>query len=390
MFRISQFHALLKGVPRQQFDRIVREHQADRYTKRFGSWDQLVAMVFAQCMGADSLRALEAGFNPHRAHHYHLRTSLLRRSTLAEANARRDPAIFEALARVLMGQASRRLRRESEQLLYLLDSTSLTLKGPGFDAWTAANATRRTQGLKVHVLYQSHTQTPAHVQITAPNVNDLMHGRSLDIQSGATYVFDKGYCDYAWWHQLNQRGARFVTRFKHDAGLLAEASCPVPPEQAHTIVADERVRFRYRHPGGQRRNPYTQPLRRITVARPHHPTPLVLATNDLDSPAADIAELYKDRWQIELFFKWVKQHLKLRRFLGRTQRAVRTQILTALITYLLLALYKARNKLKDSLWMILSGLRVALFQRPLVDRACEYRRRCRASAIAKIQGDFFL
>jgi putative transposase len=390
MFRISQFHALLKGIPRQSFDQIVREHQGDRYTKRFSCWDQLVAMVFAQCAGADSLRAVEAGFNPHRRHHYHLGTSLLRRSTLAEANARRDPAIFAALARVLMRQVSRRVRRESAQLLYLLDSTSLTLKGPGFDDWAASHATRHTQGLKVHVLYQADTQAPEHVQITAPNVNDVVHGRSLPIQPGATYVFDKGYYDYTWWHQIDQQQARFVSRFKRDAGLVALTSRPIPREHADTILSDEHVRFRHRHPRGGHTNPYTHPLRRITVARPDHPTPLTLATNDLDRPAAEVADLYKARWQIELFFKWIKQHLSLRRFLGRSERAVRTQILTALITYLLLALYKAAHKLKGSLWMILSGLRVALFQRPLADRTLEYRRRWRSTALARVQGDFFV
>ena len=374
MFRISQLHGLMKGLSRGGVERLVQRHGADKYSKGFGTWDQLVAMVYAQCAGATSLRTLEAGFNQHASHHYHLGTRALRRSTLADANARRDPVVFAQLARALMGQVHRTLRRECESLLFLLDSTSLTLRGPGLDAWTASTATRNTQGLKVHVLYAAHEQVPHRVAITPPNVNDIEHGHTLAIEAGATYVFDKGYYDYNWWHRIDQEGARFVTRFKNNAGMRVLRQREVPAD-APTVLADEEVRFKHRHPGGGRINHYRRPLRRITIHRPEHGRPLVLATNDLDSPARDIADRYRDRWQVELFFKWIKQHLRLSRFLGRTQNAVHTQILIALITYLLLALYKQATRFKGSLWLLLSTLRVSLFQRPSTDAAVARRRR---------------
>jgi putative transposase len=388
MFRISQLQGLMKGLPRAAFDRIVQRHGANKHVKRFGAWDQLVAMVYGQCAGATSLRTLEAGFNQHAAHHYHLGTRPLRRSTLADANAQRDPTAFAEVAQALMGRVHRRLRRQCEPMLYLLDSTSLTLTGPGFDAWTAATATRNTQGVKVHVLYAESEQVPTQVEITAPNVNDIDHGRTLPLEQGAMYVFDKGYCDYGWWHRIDQAGAHFVTRFKTNASLIRVQECALPAD-APTVLADELVRFKHRCSRGGHRNPYTQPLRRITITRPEHDRPLVLATNDLTSPAQAIAERYRDRWQIELFFKWIKQHLHLTRFLGRTSNAVRTQILMALITYLLLALYKQAHGYAGSLWMLLATLRVSLFQRPTTEACLARRRRQRLNDLAQRQPSLF-
>jgi putative transposase len=389
MFSISQLQALMKGFPRDRFDRIVQTHQADRHTKGFSCRSHLIAMVYAQVAGASSLRTLEAGFNQHGTHHYHLGTRALRRSTLADANNKRDPAVFIQLARELMAPTHRRLRRECSPLLYLLDSTSITLKGLGFDAWTAGTATQHTQGIKVHVLYDAHGQVPVRADMSAANLNDVKHGPTVPIEAAATYVFDKGYCDYNWWHQIDQQGARFVTRFKHNAALEVVHSRAIPEEDAATVLEDQSVTFRYRHPGGGRRNVYEKPLRRVVIARPDHATPLVLATNDLDSPARDIAQRYKDRWQIELFFKWIKQHLTVKRFLGRSENAVKIQILTALITYLLLAVYKQTHRLKGSLWMVLSILRVSAFQRPVSELAADQRRRRKSADLARCQADLF-
>ena len=372
----------MKALPRGNFERIVERHQADKHTKGFRCWDQLVAMVYGQLCGASSLRVLEAGFNSQAHHHYHLGTGAIRRSTLADANAKRSTEVFAETARLLMSQAKRKLRREGEELLYLLDSTSITLKGLGFDAWTQANRTHRTQGIKLHVLYAARAEQegyPVRQSLTPPNVNDRDEGVKMPLETRATYVFDKGYCDYTWWHRIEREGARFVTRFKRNASLRLEQALPIPAEDTETILADEIVCFANRHPGARRKNPYQKPLRRVTVARPEHDSPLVLATNDLDSPAAQIAERYKQRWGIELFFKWIKQHLRLRNFLGRSAHAVHIQILTALIAYLLLALYHQAQRYTGSLWILLAELRSTLFQRPGIETAL-YRRRRQALA----------
>jgi len=389
MFRICRFGLLMKGLPRGMFDRIVSELGADKYSKGFRCWDQLVAMLYAQWAGATSLRDVVVGFNSQELHHYHLGTREVRRSTLADANSQRNVAVFARTAEALMGLAHRQLRQEGRELLYLLDSSSLTLSGPGFDAWTKGNRTRNTQGLKLHVLYEAREQIPCRHSITAPNVNDVAEGMKLPIEKDAIYVFDKGYYHYGWWADINARGARFVTRFKHNAGLTALESLPIAAEAVGTILEDQVVQFRHKNPGGHRNN-YTQSLRRVVVARPDHPTPLVLATNDMDASALTIARRYKDRWQIELFFKWIKQHLKIKRFLGQSENAVHTQILTALIAYLLLALYKQANGLTQSLWSLLAEFRPTLFQRPETDAAVLARRRRQREADLAQQPEFCL
>lgn len=302
MFRISRMQEILKGLPKGNFDALVREHRADKYSKNFSCWDQLVVMVYAQLAGATSLRQLEAGYNSQRTHHYHLGTGELRRSTLADANARRTPQLFAQVAQGLMAQAKRSLRQEGQQLLYLLDSTSITLKGPGFDDWTLQTSTRNTQGIKLHMLYGAHEQAPLSCDFSSANVNDVEQGAKIAIEPGATYVFDKGYCNYNWWARFDANRAWFVTRFKSNASLRELREMPISPKAAGVILADHLVGFKNRHPRGGRRNDYTAPLRRIQVAREGHDTPLVLATNDLHTPALEIARRYKDRWQIELFF----------------------------------------------------------------------------------------
>ena len=389
MFSINRMAQVLKSLPRGSLDRSVREHRADRHCKGFTSLDQLLVMVYAQLSGAHSLRQLEASFNTHRNHHYHLGTGPVRRSTLADANQRRTPEVFAEVAQSLMQQAGRSVRAQRDEMLYLLDSTSITLQGRGFDDWTRGNRTRRTQGIKVHMLLEHSTHAPLHASVSAPNVNDIEVARQLHIEPGATYVFDKGYCDYNWWHALNQAKARWVTRFKNNAALQTLQDLPIAqPDQQH-VLQDSLVRFTRLSPRGRHRNTYTEPLRRIVIARPDKATPLVLATNDMHSSAAQIAQLYKERWQIELFFKWIKQNLQIKRFLGQSQNAVRIQVYTALITYLLLMMYRTSTGATQSLHMVLAELRTALFERPAVHDSQWRKRRERQAYIDQHQRHLF-
>lgn len=379
----------MKGLPRDEFDRLVKKHNADKYCKRFGHWDHLVAMIYAQLSGVTGLRPLETAFNSHVAHHYHLGTDCIKRATLADANETRKDVVFADTVAWLMLKASRQLRKQTKQLLYLLDSTSITLKGREFDRWTLANRTRNTQGIKLHVLYARPIHAPAWHSISAANVNDVEMAGEVPLQEGAMYVFDKGYCDYNWWHRIDLAGAKFVTRFKRNAGLRVEQERGIAADAAGIVLQDRIVRFKYRHQGGKRINHYDKPLRCITVARDDKPTPLVLATNDLTSDAFEIAQRYKERWDIELFFKWIKQHLKIKKFFGRTENAVRIQLLTALISYLLVALYRQTHGLKKSLWECLCLIRATLFHRPDIDASQYRKRRQHALQMARIQPCLF-
>jgi len=356
MYSISRIQELFQAIPRGAFDRIVRERAANRHVKKFDCWQHLVVMLYAQLSGCGSLRQIEAGLNSQRNHHYHLGMGNVRRTTLDDANRTRSPEVFAQLLQVLIQQAGRGLRGEREELLYLLDAS-------------------HCGNLKLHLLLDANGQAVADATITPATVNDIVQAKRLGLQSDCTYVFDRGYCDYNWWHAIEQIGSRWVSRFKRDAAIEIVKSHAVPPE-AIDILSDCTVQFTLKRPRGGHRNLYTAPLRRIVVAR-DNAAPLVLSTNDLQSPAVEIAALYKRRWQIELFFKWIKQHLQIRRFFGRNENAVRIQLLTALIAYMLVLILKIVNKLPQTMWMLLAELRAGLFQRPQTEESY-YRKRKRA------------
>jgi IS4 transposase len=388
MFTITRFQEILKYLPRSVFEKLVEKHQSDKYRKGFKSWPHLVAMLYGQLAGASSLRTLEAGFNGQGAH-YHLGMPLVCRSTLRDANAKRHPEVFADALDWLMTQVRRKLRREMKEVLCLLDSSSLTLKGRGFDSWTLERRTRNTQGVKLHLLFDARTASPLNCSVTAANVNDRDEGVRLKIETDAIYVFDKAYCDYTWWHGIDKAGATFVTRFKKNARLSLVQECPLTDEDGSRILKDEIVRFSNPNPGSGRKNPYRKPLRRVTVARPDKDSPLTLATSDLDSPASVIAERYKTRWQIELFFKWVKQHLNIKTFSGFNANAVKIQILTSMIAHVLLLIHRTASGFTGSLWMLLAELRPSLFTRPQTQAAMRRRREERQQEISRIQPGLF-
>jgi IS4 transposase len=368
MASICLLQRLLQPIPRQQFEDLVKRLGAQRYIKTFTCWRHLVALVFAQLSGTDGLRQLVAGFqalSPTQRRRLDVRA--LCRSTLDDANARRPVQWLADVAASLMSRvqhSQRRTAQDAARLVKVLDSSPFLLKGRWFDVWSARTRTGRTQGLKLHLMLQLHGHSPCWLSFTHSNVNDITEAvLHVRIERGATYVFDKGYCDYNWWHCIDTQGARFVTRFRSNAALVVEHEMALPQDAALAgVLCDQAVRFKHKSPRGGHLNLYRGVLRRIYVHRPGHTRALVLATNDMHAPAQEIAQLYKDRWQIELFFKWIKQHLRIRHFLGCSENAVKTQILAALVTYLLLLLHQAAHGLQEStsLWTLLGQLRVKL------------------------------
>lgn len=382
MYSISGFRQVLQGLPRGAFDRIVREHAGNRHVKRFGCWEHLVSMLYVQFAGVSSLRQLEAGFNAHANHHYHLGCGAVSRSTLADANKTRSPQVFAQLLRLLIDQAGRDIRAQREELLYLLDASTVDLPTRGCRQLRGHQHAQGNHGVKLHLLLESRSGAVADASITPANINDITEAQKIALEPGATYVFDRGYCNYNWWHRIDQQGARWVSRFKRTARLDVISDQPVAA--ASTILSDRIVAFALRTPRGGHRNSYSAPLRRIEVAR-QDAAPLVLATNDLSSPAEEIALLYKTRWQIELFFKWVKQHLQIRRFVGHNENAVRIQLLTALIAYMLVLLLHKATGATSTLWMVFAQLRATLFQRRRTEESYWKRRRAREAYIAAVQ-----
>lgn len=319
---------LVEPINRRRFQMIVDRHDGDAYDKSFKSWDHLMVLIYAQFSGAASLRSLEIGWNANSQHHYHLGSGELRRSTLSDASQRRPIAVFAETFGLLAGQLDRQLRREGLAMLRLIDSTPIPLGK--LCAWAKSNG--RIRGMKMHVVYDPNTDCPRILDITDANVNDAQIGRTVIIEKGATYVFDKGYCHYGWWTAIADAQAFFVTRPKSNMGLKVKRSRRLKQAQGDgfTVLHDQSVSFASK--GDSR---LEIPLRRIIVKRQQGDT-ITLLTNDLRRPAVEIAALYKGRWQIELLFRWIKQHLKIRKFLGNNDNAVRVQLFAAMIAYALL------------------------------------------------------
>lgn len=373
MYRNTRFGEILKGLSRKNFNTLVSQKQADKHSKGFSSWDHLIAMIYAQLSHCKSLRDVEVGFNSHVAEHYHLGCNTVKRSTLADANKKRKASLFGDVCQQLMGQVNRQLRRELKSFLYLLDSSSITLKGLGYDNWTLNNKGHHTQGIKLHVLLSPETQTPHYINITPANINDMTDALRVNLNKNATYVFDKGYNSYNWWHSINEVGAYFVTRFKCNAALTTIKKIKIPKADQNIVLEDSVVKFTHKSSRGGHVNHYRNELRRIVIARPDHDTPIVLATNNFKKTALEIAQCYKDRWQVELYFKWIKQNLKIKKYIGQSENAVRIQIFTALISYLLIALHRYTNRIKSSMKTLLITVKETLFKRPELD-AYRYRK----------------
>ena len=327
-FAPSIFGKLLEPINRRRFDAVVAEHNADAYDKSFESWDHLLALIFAQFSASDSLRGLEAAWNANRQHHYHLGSGNLQRSTLSDANKRRPPAVFSETFAAVAGLLDRQTRREGDAMVQLIDSTPIPLGK--LSGWAKSNG--RFKGLKVHVVYDPAADCPRLLDITDANVNDAEIGRTVPLKAGATYVFDKGYCHYGWWRSIATADAFFVTRPKTNMGLDLVEQRPLDEVagEGFAVLDDAEVRFASK---GDSKLPVR--LRRLRVQR-HNGDIITLLTNDMERSAIEIAALYRTRWQIELLFRWLKQHLKIRKFLGNNDNAIRLQILAAMIAYALL------------------------------------------------------
>jgi IS4 transposase len=357
----SVFHDVLKHVPWDEFGRLVETHGADARVRRLTTKSQFVALVYGQLSGASSLREIEAGLKSHRARLYHLGAEPPRRSTLADANALRPVAVFSELFAQLVKQAHRGLRRKLAETTYLIDATGVRLNGFSAD-WARFSA--GVCGAKVHVIYDPDADRPLYAAISAANVNDITIAQAMPIEPGATYVFDLGYYDYAWWAKLDAAQCRIVTRFKSNTPLAAVAELPV--HKGGTILTD-RIGHLPARQSHSRRNPFQDPVREVRVKTDTGKV-LRILSNDLDATAQEIADLYRRRWAIELFFRWIKQTLKITRFLGTSENAIRIQIEVALIAFLLLRLAQTTQKTVHSPLAFARLVRANLMHRRRIDR----------------------
>jgi Transposase DDE domain/Domain of unknown function (DUF4372) len=341
----SLFHHVLQALPWGRFDRLVDQHASDARVRRLTSKSQLIALVYAQLSGAQSLRDIEQSLSSHRGRLYHLGATAPARSTLADANAKRPAQLFADLFALLTAQADPGLRRATREAIHLVDATSLRLTDIS-RAWADYEAHGAL--VKLHVDFDADCAIPANFAITPARVNDVSMAHTLPVEPGATYVFDLGYYDFSWWARLHGAGCRIVTRLKtHTRPRVIETRAVAPDGRVQSdriIAIDGRLKS-----ARGARHPLAGILLREVVVVIGTGRALRLLTNDLEAPAERIGDLYKARWQIELFFRWVKQHLKIKRFLGTSENAIRAQIAVALIAFLILRIAHRATAFQASL-----------------------------------------
>jgi hypothetical protein len=352
----SVFHDILKLIPWTEFDRLVEKHGSDELVRKFKTRHQFIALLYGQLAGASSLREIEATMASHRARLYHIGGQAPRRTTFADANRCRSPLVFSGLFQHMLGMATRPLRRQMDEVMLLIDSTSLHLAGIGTE-WARFSAD--VCGAKVHVIYDPDLARPVYHAISAAKVNDITAAKEMPITPGATYAFDLGYYDYAWWAKLDAAGCTIVTRFKSNTPLHEARDRPLP---AGSGVLSDRIGFLPARQASSRCNPMQQAVREVVVMTETGER-LRILSNDLDAPAKQIANLYKRRWQIELFFRLMKQTLKITHLIGRSENAVRIQIAAALIAFLLLHLLRKMTKVQHSFLELVRLVRANLMHR---------------------------
>jgi hypothetical protein len=362
------FAQVMEFVPWKTFGRIIDRHKGDASVRTLGCADLFRVMAFAQLTWRESLRDIEAclAANHTKLFHMGLRTPPAR-STLADALNLRDWRIYHALAQRLIARARMLYAQEPslvdlDTTIYALDSTTIDLCLSLFE-WAPFRSTKAA--VKLHTLLDLRGSIPAFIHISDGKLHDVNVLDILPVEAGAFYVMDRGYVDFERLYAMHQAAAFFVTRAK--AGMNARRMYSVPTDRTSGVICDQRVMLN----GFYSAKHYPEHLRRIRFKDPESGKTLVFLTNNTVLPALTICALYKSRWQVELFFKWIKQHLRIKRFLGTSENAVKTQIWCAVATYVLIAIVKKECHLDASLYTCLQILSVSIFEKTAVSCALQ-------------------
>ncbi len=354
------FAQVMEFVPWKTFGRIVERHKGDAGVRTLGCADLFRVMAFAQLTWRESLRDIEACLAANQAKLFHMgMKSPPARSTLADALELRDWRIYHALAQRLIVRARALYAQQPAVLdldasVYALDSTTIDLCLSLFD-WAPFRSTKAA--VKLHTLLDLRGSIPTFIHISDGKLHDVNVLDILPVEAGAFYVMDRGYVDFARLYAMHQAGAFFVTRAKR--GMDARRVYSSPTQRDTGVICDQRVMLN----GHYSAKAYPEHLRRVRFKDPESRKTLVFLTNNTTLPALTIAALYKGRWQVELFFKWIKQHLRIKRFLGTSENAVKTQVWCAVATYVLIAIVKKELHLDASLYTCLQILSVSVFEK---------------------------
>jgi putative transposase len=349
------FSQLLKWLPRHEFENLAREHHSGSALRKTSRWSQFVAMGMGQLAGRTSLRDVIANAAAQAQQWYHLGARPVKRTTLARVNEQQPASLYEAL----FGRLYQRCQRKGpghgfrfKNPLYSLDSSLIDLSLQLFP-WSRFALSKGA--VKLHVQLDHGGHLPAFARITDSHTSDIEVARTLQLPVGSIVVFDKGYGDYSWYNSLTDGGIYFVTRLKKNARYRVIERRPVPARKG--VLCDQRIKLT-----GKKSHSESLPeLRRVVYRDPESKKRYEFLTNHIELAAATIAAIYKQRWQIELFFKWIKQNLKIKAFLGTSLNAVKTQLWIALCLYLLLAYLKFLSRITLSMQQMLRLLQMNLF-----------------------------
>ena len=363
------FAQVMEFVPWTSFARIVQRHGGNSGVRALSCAEQFRAMAFAQLTWRESLRDIEASLCANASKLYAMGfRSAPRRSTLADANESRDWRIWSDLAALLIRRARKLyaghgvLGVELDSTVYALDSTTIDLCLSLFD-WAPFQSTKAA--IKLHTLLDLRGAIPAFIHISDGKLGDVNALDMLVLEPGAFYVMDRGYVDFARLYSLHQTGAFFVTRAK--SPMIARRVYSAATERSTGVICDQRVVLNGRHTAPK----YPEQLRRIRFKDPESGKTLIFLTNNTALPALTVCALYKSRWQVELFFKWIKQHLRIKHFLGNSENAVKTQVWCAVATYVLIAIVKKELQLDASLYTCLQILSVSVFEKTQISCALQ-------------------
>ncbi len=362
------FSQLISFLPDREFRRCVARYNGDARQRGFSCWDQYLAMAFAQLTYRDSLRDIEACLRALSGKLYHLGfRGRVARSTLADANDAHDWRIFADFAQVLIRiarplYAGDAMGVDLDQSLYALDSTTIDLCLSLFP-W--AKFRRAKAAVKMHTLLDLHGNIPTFIRVTSGDVHDVNILDEIVPEAGAFYVMDRGYIDFDRLHVFTLSSAFFVVRSKTNILLQRRYSHPVDKNTG--VRSDQTVILS----SYQSASVYPEPLRRMSYYDAETNKRLVFLTNNFSLPALTIAQIYKQRWQVELFFKWIKQHLRIKAFYSTSENAVKTQIWIAVSVYVLVAIVRKRLGLNISLYQLLQIFSVTLFEKMPILRALQ-------------------
>ena len=360
------FAQLIDFLPWKTFGRIVARYDGDSRVRTLSCSEQYRAMAFAQLTYRESLRDIETCLSVQASKLYHMGFSEpVRRSTLADANEARDWRIYAELAQRLIAQARKLYAKEDLGLelantVYALDSTTIDLCLSVFP-WAHFRTTKAA--VKMHTLLDLRGNIPSFIHVSDGKLADVHALDLLVPEPGAIYVMDRAYVDFARLHAMHQAGAFFVTRAK--SNLKARRRYSASTDRTTGIICDQTIAL----DGHYAKQHYPERLRRIRFRDAETGKMLVFLTNNFDLPALTIAALYKNRWQVELFFKWIKQHLRIKQFYGTSENAVKTQIWIAVSVYVLVAIVKKRLRLDASLYTLMQVLSVTIFEKVPIQTA---------------------